>query len=225
MRFISTLLATIVIIKQMKTDFNDFTVQEFQEWHKAINTDMDLMDREYKLLSICAGISEDKAMSIPNGKVIEMFRKMNKLKLTEPSKKVKPYMSIGWRPYKAIVMPSELEALMSANQFTTAITYSKTTESSIENLHRLLALIYTPYYPFTKPKIAENQGKLAKTMLKAKIGDVYGVVFFYSIVSPKLQEAFQQFSHQNDQVIMNHLKEMAVARGVDLSEITDGITQ
>lgn len=209
----------------MKTSFNDFTVKEFQEWHKVVNSNMDLMDREYKLLSICHGISEEKAMSIPNGKIIKLFRKMNDLKLSEPSKKVKNFISINYKPYKAILFPSDLQNLMSANQITAALTLSKTNESSIENMHRLLALFYTPYYPFITLKIAGNQEKLADKMLSAKIGDVYGAVFFYSIVSPKLQEAFQQFSHQNNQVIMNHLKEMAEAHGVDLSEITDGIIQ
>lgn len=155
--------------------FNDFTVEQFQEWHKVISEEKDIIDREVKLASILTGKSVEYLESIPYSVLKEVIKKVNRVNLSQPNTEVRRFVRVGTKVYAAILDAKELHGLMSTSQFTAAKTYAA---NPIENMHRLLALYYTQYQPFKKRKLTENQLKLSEDFKKVKIGDVYGAVFF-----------------------------------------------
>lgn len=184
--------------------FNDFTVEQFQLWHKTIAEEQDIIDREVKLASILTGKSIEYLESIPYSVLKEVIKKVNKVSLTEPSTEVKRFVRVGRKVYSAILDAKELHGLMSTSQFTAAKTYAA---NPIENMDKLLALYYAPYKLFGKPKLAENQVKLAEDFKKVKVGDVYGAVFFYSVLwnqfAPILEDSLKEATKIMEEVAVD----------------------
>ena len=181
--------------------FNDFTVEQFQQWHKVIKEESDIIDREVKLASILTGKSVEYLESVPYSVLKEVIKRVNKISLTEPSTKVVRFVKVGRKVYSAILNAQDLHGLMSTSQFTAAKTYAA---NPIENMHLLLPLYYAPYKLFGKQKLAENQIKLAEEFKKVKVGEVYGAVFFYSILwsqfVPILEDSLKQATQVMEEI-------------------------
>lgn len=197
--------------------FNDFTVEQFQEWHRVIKEEHDIIDREVKLASILTGKSVEYLESVPYSVLKEVIKKVNKISLTEPSTKVVRYVKVGRKVYSAILNAQDLHGLMSTSQFTAAKTYAA---NPIENMHLLLPLYYAPYKLFSKQKLSENQVKLSEEFKKVKVGEVYGAVFFYSILwsqfAPILEDSLKQAT-----IVMQEV----AADGQDSMSLMDGTLQ
>lgn len=194
--------------------FNDFTVEQFQEWHKVISEEKDIIDREVKLASILTGKSVEYLESIPYSVLKEVIKKVNRVSLSQPNTEVRRFVRVGSKVYAAILDAKELHGLMSTSQFTAAKTYAA---NPIVNMHRLLALYYTQYQPFKKRKLTENQLKLSEDFKKVKIGDVYGAVFFYSVLwnqfAPILENSLMEATRTIQEII---------ADGPDFTKPMDG---
>lgn len=194
--------------------FNDFTVEQFQQWHKVIKEESDIIDREVKLASILTGKSVEYLESVPYSVLKEVIKRVNKISLTEPSTKVVRFVKVGRKVYSAILNAQDLHGLMSTSQFTAAKTYAA---NPIENMHLLLPLYYAPYKLFGKQKLADNQLKLAEEFKKVKVGDVYGAVFFYSILWSQFVPILEDSLKQATQVM-----EEIAADGQGSTSHTDG---
>lgn len=197
--------------------FNDFTVEQFQQWHKVIKEESDIIDREVKLASILTGKSVEYLESVPYSVLKEVIKRVNKISLTEPSTKVVRFVKVGRKVYSAILNAQDLHGLMSTSQFTAAKTYAA---NPIENMHLLLPLYYAPYKLFGKQKLAENQIKLAEEFKKVKVGEVYGAVFFYSILWSQFVPILEDSLKQATQVM-----EEIAADGLDSMNPMDGTLQ
>ena len=194
--------------------FNDFTVEQFQQWHKVIKEESDIIDREVKLASILTGKSVEYLESVPYSVLKEVIKRVNKISLTEPSTKVVRFVKVGRKVYSAILNAQDLHGLMSTSQFTAAKTYAA---NPIENMHLLLPLYYAPYKLFGKQKLAENQLKLAEEFKKVKVGEVYGAVFFYSILWSQFVPILENSLKQATKVM-----EEIAADGQDSTNHMDG---
>ena len=210
--------------------FNEFTVGQFQSWHKIVNefvpdSEFGALDLEYQLIAMFLGISFDECQKMKFKDIDPLIKKINKLKDSTPKKKVKRVIVVDKKPYLAIVSPSKLRHELNADQFTSAQTFAQTEASAIENMHNLLALMYMPY-KFRRPaKVPDNIQPIAEKMKLAKIGDVYGAVFFYSVVFKRLQETFNTSFQKSNQVLMSRMEELAEAHGLNFQAPTDGIIQ
>lgn len=200
------------------------TVEMFQEWHKIMCTERDILEREYKLLSLVSGISLSKLESMKRGEVKDLFAKMGKMQRQPMRGTINEVIAIGWKPYVCFTNLKDFESDVSTNQLTALKTWTQSEQASIENMHRCLALLYVPYIPFSKKKIPANIEKAAERFKKARVGQVYGTLFFYSKVSEKLQESFHNSSKQAMETITEHLKEVISARGQTSPKGTAGIT-
>lgn len=205
--------------------FNDFTVDQFQKWHEIIDTEHDVLRREYSLLAMLLGISVEDCEAITFKKLDPLFKQINSYDEIKPSKKLKQVIIVKRKPYVAIVNLKELRHLLTANQFTAAQTYAATPQSTVQNMHRLLSLVYCPYRFMKGNKLSNNTELTAEKMKLAKIGDVYGTVFFYSIVYKKLQETSSIYFHKAQKILMERMNEIAEAHGLNSQGLTDGITQ
>jgi len=197
------------------------TVSQFQDWHNVIKTERDLFDREVKLLSIVSGKTVEYLEDLPLEDLRKLFRQMNKID-TKLNDKPKRIVSVKLKPFVAFCLPSEISDKLSTNQYTALKTYTATEEDTIKNMHKILALTYAPYRLFRKPKLSEYFNKIEERMKSAKMGDISGTVFFYSLVSEKLQEAFLPYSTKAMETIQKFSEEMM--HGVDSQKVGDGIT-
>jgi len=195
--------------------FNDFTVEQFQEWHKVISQEDDILERELKLAAILTGKSVEYLESIPRNDLTRIFVKVNRIGNSIPSTKVNRYVMVGRSVYSAILDAKELHGLMSTSQFTAAKTYAA---NPIENMHMLLPLYYTKFKLFGKKNLEENQLKLSEEFKKVKIGDVYGAVFFYSVLWNQFAPILEASLKEATTII-----EGLVEDGQDFIKHTDGM--
>jgi len=200
--------------------FNEFTVGQFIDWHNIIKSESDLIEREYKLLSMLLGITQEECENIPQGKLLPLFLQMNQYKESDINQKVKQILIVNHRPYIAICDAKHLKELLSTSQYTAFKQYTK--EDSVQHMDKILALLYCPYRPFRKLKLTDKQHHLATIMRSAKIGDVFGAVFFYARLSEKLNPILQNYSTQAAKVIRERMEEIAQAHGVGLEKGMDG---
>lgn len=197
------------------------TVGVFQEWHKIMTTEKDVLVREYKLLSLVTGKSVDELEAMKRGDIRKLFAEMGKMQRMPISGEVNQAIAIGWKPFVCFTDLSEFSNELTTNQGTALKEWTKTEQSTIENMHRCLAMLYVPYRPFKKKTLPSNIEKAAEIFKKAKIGQIYGTLFFYSRVSEKLQIVFLNSSNEASRIITEHLKEITL--GVSSQRGTDGI--
>lgn len=202
----------------MIAHFDELTVRQFQEFHLALK-ETDILDREIKLISICSGLTIEQVEALPRAELKKKILDLHKVLTSKPSEKVKRIILVKKKPYVAILAVENLDGLLSTSQWTAAKTYQV---DPIENLHLLLPLFYTPYKLFRKPKLAENQLKAAEDFKSAKIGDVFGGVFFYSKVWTAFGPDLVNLSNQANKILADHLEEL---RGAGFISHMDGTQQ
>ena len=203
------------------SSFNEMTVRQFMDWNRIMSEGDDVITREYKLLAALLGKELSQVEDMPIGELKPLFKKMKDISLSKPSDKPKRVIMVNKKPYIAIVNPKDLRELLSANQYTAFKQYTK--QDTISNMHRILALLYTPYKLFRKQKIAENTEALSKEFFTAKLGDVYGFVFFLGIQYNELMKCSQQSLNSAIQTIDEHMKEVMKVLGNDSKTATDGM--
>lgn len=200
---------------------NDLTVEQFQHWYKILhNNKLDSLEKQCWFYSIIKNIHILDAEKVPMREIIKVVKPVFESK---PSDNIKRFVMLGTKPYVALLNAQKIHDQLSANQFMAAQMYSRTEADAIENMHKLLALIYAPY-KFGKIKISKDQNLTAERFLKAKIGEVYGGVFFYSRVWEMSQPILQRYTNEAVETIASHMEEVK-AHGLDLQKGTAGITR
>lgn len=204
---------------KIPSSFNEMTVQQFMDWDRIIKQKYeDNTERDLELLAALLG---DDYKNVPKAMLKPYFKQMAKIFTSSPSEKPKRIILIGRKAYVAIVNPKDLTELMSFNQYTAF--KQLTSNDPIQNMNRILALLYTPYKFFGKRQISERQEWLSKEFLKAKVGDVYGFVFFLGIQYNELMKASQPYLKESVEMLEEHMKEVNRVLGSDSNKVTDGI--
>lgn len=193
----------------MPKSFDEFTVSQFMAWHEILKQDIDPIDREYRLLSMLLGITQEQCEDIPLKQIDPMLRIINGFKFKKPSEKIKRVLKLNGKYYIPVIYAKHLRELMTASQYTAFKEYTKT--DAVEHMDKILALLYTPFKLFRKPKLSDKQMWLANEFKSAKIGDVYGFVFFLSKQYQKLSEASLPYFQNASLIIENHMKEVSLA--------------
>lgn len=201
--------------------FNEFTVGQFISWHEIIETEKDVITREYKLLAMLMGITLDEAEAIPFKKIDPLLITLNAIHLTKPSENIKRAVRVNGKFYIPVLQASKLRELLSANQYTAFQEYNK---EPVKNLDKILTLIYTPFKWFGKKKLTDEPEAMAKEMRDAKLGDVFGFVFFCERQYSQLMNASLPYFQKSTQEIDDHMKEVYQHLGVDSKMATDGTT-
>lgn len=201
-------------MQRIPTSFNEFTVKQFQEWHKvAAKSFDDILDKELALLSIAANMTVEQVWALTGDQLKPLIAQLNQLQFSKCNQKVKKFIFVNRKAYQAIIKPSELKDLLNTSQYTAFKEYTK--KDCIENMHLILPLLYCPCKFLRKKRIADNTQALSREFLEAKIGDVYGAVFFYSIVWEKLNEASLPYLKKAQETIQDHMEEVIKALELD----------
>lgn len=192
---------------KVPNSFNDFTVKQFIDFKAvAARKDLDLLDREVLLLSAATGSTVEEVESLPRHELMDCIKTLNLLQFTEPSTKFKRIIRVNGKFYRAISDAKYLSEELSTNQY---VTFKELTKvDPIQNMNKILPLLYTPYKFFGKPNISAKQEYLSEQFLNARMGDIYGAVFFYEVLYKELMETMQPYFDKASQEIAEHMREI-----------------
>lgn len=202
--------------------FNEITVRQYQSIHDLIiDETLEIEDREVRILAELTGKSIDEIESLPLDELKMSLLQLEFLKRPDLSTKYKKWFTVNGRVYKAKPFAQKL----STGQYVDLKSFHARGSVSTE-LHNLLACVYEPLRVFKRFVYnADEHEKMAKDMLDAKMSDVYGTLFFYSIVWENWSDVMLDYSKQANQTIvemMKEIKESGLITQADLDSIGVG---
>ena len=188
--------------------FNDLTIEQFQECYFVLGSKPTL-DSWIMVISILSGKSKDKVESLP---IKELKKEINKLQfLLNPNlnEKVNKFIAVKGRPFKAVLNANEMQTNQVADLKGLMHKEGQSVNDTIvENAHKLLACIYLPLTFSGFRYIPSKHKEVSQYFRKAKMGDVYGTLFFYSNLYKNLIESINTFGKKHMEIVNSHMKEI-----------------
>lgn len=181
-------------------DYKDLTIKQYQAINQIVKSDLDELDKEVAIAALITGKTEDEILNLPIPEVKKIFSQ-TRLRETEMSLKPKKYVFINGTLYVGL---TDLDKLTTGNYVDLKNFGSK---DFVSNLHNLLAILYKPL--FSGEIDGKKHSKIASDMLDAKLGQVAGLVFFYSNVLESLNPTIQMslaIAAQDIQEVMEEMK-------------------
>ncbi len=193
---------------RLPKNWNQITVERFQECYFILGKDPTI-DSWILVLSVLSGKSKDYIESLPIRELKLAIHRLQFLLNPELNEKVNKYVSINGRVFKAAYLASELQTneVADLKGFMVADGQS-VNDTVVENAHKLLACIYIPLTLRGFRYVPSKHKEVSEYFRKAKMGDVYGTLFFYSETYKNLMEATNTFGEQQAEILKNHLKEV-----------------
>lgn len=198
----------------LPANLGELTVEQFQGLTKLYNSDKDPLDVGVEAVSLLSGKSveylskdvdyKDLAKCFNHVKTLISARSVNDL---EQTTKFNPTIVVSGRIFKACMASDFNSAQFKACQYIDAKNLSK---NWVDNLHLLLCAVWLPVNVFGKRK-KYNGSKIegqSKIMLKAKLKDVCGLLFFYSAVFEKLNPIIQMSLGEATKTIQDQMEEI-----------------
>ena len=180
-------------------NFNSITVKQYQTLNEIFDSQDELIDKQINAIAYLTNksTSEVEAMDL------SMFKyysgQLSFVKAPEINTKVNKYVWVKGKLFKGCL---DLENL-STGQYIDLKELGKD-GNHVKNLHKLLACIYSPMF------FKYDHKKCSEIMLNAKMGDVYGLLFFYTNELERLNSYIRMCSEEALQTIQNHLKEVSM---------------
>lgn len=200
---------------RLPKSFNDVTVGQYQDVFFLLTDkqtdDLEVLTRWAQVISVLSGrpIAEIEALPIPELK--NAWKRIDFVLRPEVLlEKVNPLIVANGRAYKAILDASKISVSQAINikGFQAPIEDLDFTETTVAHMDKLLASIYLPltwkgfkYQPSKFERIASD-------MKKAKLSDVYGVLFFYPILLERLMSSTADYTKSQAKVIQEHMAEI-----------------
>lgn len=204
---------------RLPKNLNEVTVEQFQECYFLLNgkatddTDPIFLEptRWANVIACLSKVDPKVIKNLPGNQFKYLTRKLSFLKDDERlNTKVKKYILVNKTVYKAVWEADKLSTSQAFDikTFCKPETGMSQRDTVVENLHKLLASIYLPLKKLQFTYSGTDHEKISNDFKKAKMGDVAGTLFFYSLVSPKLTEAMLDFGEKPMQMLTEHMKEV-----------------
>lgn len=188
--------------------YNKLTVRQFIEAKKIELAHTDILNKRMALVSHFTG---KDAETLDLNILKWQLAKVDMLLTSDINTKVKEVIWIKGKRYKTfadVTSLSKTQTKLIVDQAVTAKELAKNGQGD-SNIHRLLGLIYLRAKIGTKPEFnVSTWDDISEDMLDAKLGDVYGAVFFYSNVLKKLTPTIPYFLIMAEMTIENHMREV-----------------
>jgi hypothetical protein len=164
------------------TNVNNLTIKEFIEYENIRTSSLENID---KIIQIASSFTDIAVSEYENMSFNELEKVKSKVLLLINSKPNTRLKNTFWHDgtrYKACKDEKDFKT----NQYTALKQYET---DVINNLHKILALIYVKCSVFSKYKFnSDNVEEISDVIYNyGKVGDVYGTLFFYSQRSEKLK--------------------------------------
>ena len=193
---------------KLPKDWNDVTVEQFQECYFLLGKSPTI-DTWVMVLSTLSGKpgSEIEALSITDLK--KYIKKLDFLVNPNLNEKVNKFVSIRGKIFKAVYQASDMQTNQVADLKGLMNSEGQSiNDTVVENAHKLLACIYVPLTLKGFRYVPSKHKEVSNYFRKAKMGEVYGTLFFYSKTYKALMEAINSYGEKNLEIVKEHMKEI-----------------
>jgi hypothetical protein len=193
------------------TNVNNLTIKEFIEYENIRTSSLENIDKIIQIASSFTDISVSEYENMSFNELEKVKSKVLLLINSKPNTRLKNTFWHDGTRYKACKDEKDFKT----NQYTALKQYET---DVINNLHKILALIYVKCPLFSKYKFnSDNVEEIADVIYNyGKVGDVYGTLFFYSSRSEKLKADLLNSLEEVQKEIAIHME--VVNRELNLSE-------
>ena len=193
------------------TNVNNLTIKEFIEYENIRTSSLENIDKIIQIASSFTDISVSEYENMSFNELEKVKSKVLLLINSKPNTRLKNTFWHDGTRYKACKDEKDFKT----NQYTALKQYET---DVINNLHKILALIYVKCPVFSKYKFnSDNVEQISDVIYNyGKVGDVYGTLFFYSNRSEKLKADLLNSLEEVQKEIAIHMEE--VNRELNLSE-------
>jgi hypothetical protein len=193
------------------TNVNNLTIKEFIEYENIRTSSLENIDKIIQIASSFTDISVSEYENMSFNELEKVKSKVLLLINSKPNTRLKNTFWHDGTRYKACKDEKDFKT----NQYTALKQYET---DVINNLHKILALIYVKCPLFSKYKFnSDNVEEISDVIYNyGKVGDVYGTLFFYSNRSEKLKADLLNSLEEVQKEIAIHME--VVNRELNLSE-------
>jgi len=185
------------------TNVNNLTIKEFIEYENIRTSSLENIDKIIQIASSFTDISVSEYENMSFNELEKVKSKVLLLINSKPNTRLKNTFWHDGTRYKACKDEKDFKT----NQYTALKQYET---DVINNLHKILALIYVKCPLFSKYKFnSDNVDIIADVIYNyGKVGDVYGTLFFYSNRSEKLKADLLNSLEEVQKEIAIHMEEV-----------------
>jgi hypothetical protein len=200
---------------RLPKSFNEVTVKQYQDVYFLIREkyidDFQYCENWARVISILSNEDYDTILELPKIEFKNLIKRIDFILRPEVlQERAKKYIAVNRRFYKAVLNADQLSTSQSLNikGFQSRDNSLDINENTVVEMHNLLATIYLPLTLKGFKYSSEKHRKIAEDMLHAKMGDVYGTLFFYSVLYENLMKSTVDSMNENLSVLTDHLNEI-----------------
>jgi hypothetical protein len=184
-------------------NLNNLTIKEFIEYENIRTSSLENIDKIIQIASSFTDISVSEYENMSFNELEKVKSKVLLLINSKPNTRLKNTFWHDGTRYKACKDEKDFKT----NQYTALKQYET---DVINNLHKILALIYVKCPVFSKYKFnSDNVEEISDVIYNyGKVGDVYGTLFFYSNRSEKLKADLLNSLEEVQKEIAIHMEEV-----------------
>jgi hypothetical protein len=185
------------------TNVNNLTIKQFIEYENIRTSSLENIDKIIQIASSFTDISVSEYENMSFNELEKVKSKVLLLINSKPNTRLKNTFWHDGTRYKACKDEKDFKT----NQYTALKQYET---DVINNLHKILALIYVKCPILTKYKFnSDNVEEISDVIYNyGKVGDVYGTLFFYSNRSEKLKADLLNSLEEVQKEIAIHMEEV-----------------
>lgn len=210
---------------KLPKSFNDITIKQYQViYDLLIDKTLEIEDRWVRILSEISGESIKFIENLPRNEMVKYFKQLSFLEdISKLDFKAKQYLKLKGKVYKMQLFANKLTTSQAIEIKTFLLR-----NDGASSYHEMLASMALD---FKMLHVEQFEGKTkrsfacykyrsdlhkqrADAFLTAKVGDVYGTLFFYSKVWENSMPILEDFSSKAIKVIQKRMKEMNVVQNV-----------
>lgn len=173
---------------------NQITISQYQEAYpiwQSISKEKDaekVLTKWANVIAILADCQTDEVEALPISRLKTYIQRLSALLNSEPKSKVKRFVILKGKLYRASL--NELE--LSPGQYIDILTFLER-EGIVPAMHKILASIYSPLTIKGFRQNARYHSEHAAKFRQASFGKLYPTVFFYSKRSNNLIKTIQDY--------------------------------
>lgn len=193
---------------RLPQNWNDITIEQFQECYFLLGKNPTI-ETWVMVLSTLSGRTYQQIESLSIQHLKELISKLQFLLQPNINEKVNKFVAFRGKPFKACLDASQ----MGMNQVNDLKEFMKPNgqpveDTIVENAHKLLACIYVPLTLKGWRYVPSKHKDHAEKFKKAKMGDIYGTLFFYSGIYKTLMQTTDTFLKEQTAILKEHLEEV-----------------
>lgn len=197
--------------------YNHLTVKQFIDADSIIRAEKKPLDRAIKLIASLSGKSIEFIESHSPEQIWAWNKELDFLNNPKLNDYIPKWLFVGTKVYKPLTDIGKL----TAGQLI-ALKHFEEKAKGQEMLADQLACIFLPinWYGGAKAYDAKKHNEIREDMLKARMGDVYGTLFFYSGVFEMLSPVMEIYLREAEATIadtMGEIMEWAKEQGYKVS--------